>query len=94
MSLCNGIPVVGTSVAFEGMSLTNGREVLEADTAQGLADHIVTVYRDEQLWYRLSEAAVAHAKAEYSIEANKPLFERIVANVIRTRTKPLRGTIL
>jgi GT2 family glycosyltransferase len=83
MSMCNGIPVVGTAIAFEGMSLTNGVEMLAADDAQLMADHIVAAYGDEQLWYRLSDAAVARAQAEYSAEANIPLFERFIAKTAR-----------
>ncbi|MFN7472889.1 MAG: glycosyltransferase [Roseiflexaceae bacterium] len=79
MSMCNGIPVVGTAIAFEGMSLTNGVEMLAADAAIEMANHIVAAYSDEQLWYRLSDAAVARAQAEYSAEANIPLFERFIA---------------
>jgi glycosyltransferase involved in cell wall biosynthesis len=81
--MCNGIPVVGTAIAFEGMSLTNGVEMLAADDAQSMADHIVAAYGDEQLWYRLSDAAVARAQAEYSAEANIPLFERFIAKTAR-----------
>jgi hypothetical protein len=61
------------------MSLTNGVEMLAADDAQLMADHIVAAYGDEHLWYRLSDAAVARAQAEYSAEANIPLFERFIA---------------
>jgi glycosyltransferase involved in cell wall biosynthesis len=83
MSMCNGIPVVGTAIAFEGMSLTNGIEMLAADAALEMANHIVHAYSDEQLWYRLSDAAVARAHAEYSAEANIPLFRRIIARTAR-----------
>jgi glycosyltransferase involved in cell wall biosynthesis len=79
MSMCNGIPVVGTAIAFEGMSLTNGVEMLAADAAIEMANHIVAAYSDEELWYRLSDAAVARAQSEYSAEANIPLFERFIA---------------
>lgn len=85
MSMCNGIPVVGTTVAFEGMSLVDGLEMLCADDPQTFADHIVSAYTDEQLWYRLSDGAVSRAQREYSIEANMPLFQSIIDRVTTTR---------
>lgn len=72
MSMCNGIPVIGTTVAFEGMALQNGTEMLCGDTAKELAQHIISAYQNEALWYRLSDGAVARARREYSIESNIP----------------------
>ena len=46
-SLAIGVPVVGTSVAVEGMHLTDGQEVLVADDAPGLADAVVQLLTDE-----------------------------------------------
>ncbi len=85
MSMCNGIPVVGTTVAFEGMSLTHGTEMLRGDSAVDLARHIITAYRDEAVWYRLSDGAVARAQAEYSLESNIPLIERFIAKAVAAK---------
>lgn len=81
MSMCNGIPVVGTSVAFEGMALENGTEILCGDTAEALAAHIIAAYRDEALWYRLSDGAVARAQREYSIASNIPQLTEFISVV-------------
>jgi glycosyltransferase involved in cell wall biosynthesis len=81
MSMCNGIPVVGTTVAFEGMALTHGSEMLCGDTAELLAAHIVSAYQDEALWYRLSDGAVARALREYSIESNVAQITHFISTV-------------
>jgi GT2 family glycosyltransferase/glycosyltransferase involved in cell wall biosynthesis len=81
LSMCNGIPVIGTTVAFEGMSLVHGHEVLCADTASEFAEHLVAAYRDEALWNTLSNGAVARAQREYSISGNLQLFQSIIDRV-------------
>ena len=53
-ALSHGIPTVTTSVGVEGMPLVNGQDILFADTADEIADAVVKVYNDEQLWTSLS----------------------------------------
>ena len=53
-ALSHGIPTVTTSVGVEGMPLINGQDILFADTADEIADAVVKVYNDEQLWTSLS----------------------------------------
>ena len=48
------MPVVATSIAAEGMGLGNEDDVLVADTADRMAEQIVRVYNDGDLWRRLS----------------------------------------
>lgn len=81
MSMCNGLPVVGTTIAFEGMALRDGVEMLCADTAAAMAAHIIRAYTDEALWYQLSDQSVARARREYSLEANIPQLEQFIATV-------------
>ena len=51
-----GLPVVATSLAVEGMSLTDGENVLVADGAEAFASAVVKLYKDKPLWSRLSKA--------------------------------------
>jgi len=71
MSLSYGVPVVGTSVAFEGMGLRHEGEVLLGDTIEELAQAVCRLYTDEELWYRLSERGLAHVTGEYSVSVNR-----------------------
>lgn len=66
-----GLPVVATSVAVEGMSLTNGEDILIADTPQAFADALIEVYQSERLWERISDNGLATTRALYSTEAAK-----------------------
>ena len=64
-SLGTGVPVVGTTVATEGMHLADDRDVLIADDARGLADAVVRLLTDDQAWQRLSEAGKIAISAQF-----------------------------
>jgi glycosyltransferase involved in cell wall biosynthesis len=56
-SLSYGVPVVATSIAAEGAGLRHGENILIADTAEAMADQLIRLYDDADLWQRLSENA-------------------------------------
>jgi glycosyltransferase involved in cell wall biosynthesis len=58
-ALAAGLPVVGTPLAFEGMPLRHGEEVLVADDPERFAEAIARLERDEALWERLAAAGRA-----------------------------------
>jgi len=55
-ALSVGLPVVTTAIGAEGLDGADGEFVLVAEESQELADHVVRVYRDDELWRRLSRA--------------------------------------
>ena len=59
-SLCRGIPVVGTTIAFEGYDLGADQDSILADDAEGLAEAVLRVYRDHELWSVLSKRGRKH----------------------------------
>ncbi|MGW4593139.1 glycosyltransferase [Amycolatopsis thermoflava] len=64
-SLAAGVPVVGTTLAFEGMRLRDGVEVLVGDKAEEIAAGIVSLLTDDALWLRLSRAGQAAVAAQF-----------------------------
>jgi hypothetical protein len=46
--------VVGTSIAAEGMGLRHEENILVADKPRAMANEIVRLYGDADLWQRLS----------------------------------------
>jgi GT2 family glycosyltransferase/glycosyltransferase involved in cell wall biosynthesis len=70
-ALAAGLPVVGTTIACEGMGLTDGEDVLVADSPSHMADAIVSLYEDENLWHKLSESGRGLVRDRYSPEAIK-----------------------
>lgn len=53
-SLGYGVPCIATSVASEGIGLTNETNILIANTPQEIANAMVRVYESEKLWTSLS----------------------------------------
>jgi O-antigen biosynthesis protein len=64
-----GLPTVATTIAAEGMSLTNGENILIADSAGEYADAIVKLYNDVELWNRLSRNGLIFAENAWGAEA-------------------------
>ncbi|MGZ9203641.1 MAG: glycosyltransferase, partial [Nitrospira sp.] len=64
-----GVPCAGTSVAFEGMELEDGRDVVIADTAKDLAAGIAKLYQDKNLWQTLSDRGYTIVRDRYSFES-------------------------
>lgn len=67
-SMSHGVPVVATSIAAEGMYLTPETDVLVADDAAGLADAVVRLAGDDELWARLSENGRRSVREHFSFE--------------------------
>jgi glycosyltransferase involved in cell wall biosynthesis len=59
-------PVVGTSIALEGLGATVERDYLEADTAVGLAEQTIRLLQDRDLQQRLAQAGERFVTAHYS----------------------------
>jgi GT2 family glycosyltransferase len=53
-----GLPVVASSLAAEGMSLTDGENILIADDPESFMAAIVNLYESEEFWCRLSVGGV------------------------------------
>ena len=83
-----GVPVVATSLAVEGMSLADRREVMIADEANAFADALVELYQSEELWTRISERGLAMTKAAFSENAAK---NRLAELFRQHRAKPTRS---
>ncbi|MEQ1590628.1 MAG: glycosyltransferase [Gallionella sp.] len=77
-SLGHGVPVVGTSIAVEGMNLQEGEHILIADNAGAFAEAVLRVYTDTELWNRLSSGGVKRADELYSEHAGRLRIKRLM----------------
>jgi len=68
-ALSYGLPVVGTSVAAEGMGLTHGENILIADLPSDIANEIHALYINQNQWEVLSKNGVKYAGQRWGIEA-------------------------
>jgi len=66
-----GVPVVGTTIAFEGMGFEAGTEVLVSDAPSEFADLVVQAYSDRQRWSELSANGMQKVDMLYTEEAGK-----------------------
>lgn len=78
-SLSLGVPVVGTTVAIEGMHLVNGTHVLAADDAEGLAEAAVRLLTDDDAWKRLAEAGKAGIAAQFGPDVSRAALRDLLA---------------
>jgi glycosyltransferase involved in cell wall biosynthesis len=68
ISMSRGQPVVATPMAVEGMFAKAGRDVIIAETAEEFAAAVVRLYRDEELWNRVSANGVENVRRYFSVE--------------------------
>ena len=82
-ALTFGLPVITTEIGAEGFDLRDGENALivSPDAAQ-FASAIVSAYRDEELWHRLSVAASA-AIAPFSPKRVRTQLEALFASLER-----------
>jgi len=76
-SMSFGVPVVGTTLAVEGMGLTPDADVLVADAPGDFARKIVELYTSEPLWNRLSANGLAVTRRLYSVEAVRTVLQAL-----------------
>ena len=57
-SMAFGVPVVATSLAVEGMGLTDREDILVADKPEDFARALIELYESKELWTQLSENGI------------------------------------
>ena len=76
-----GLPVVATSLAAEGMSLTNGENVMVADGPEQFAEALVSLYQDEALWRHISHNGLQFAGKAWGAETAWEILTSILADL-------------
>ena len=74
-SMAFGVPVVATSLAVEGMGLTDHEDVLVADGPEDFARALIELYESEELWKRLSQNGISKTRDLYSTDAAREKLE-------------------
>ena len=68
ISMSRGQPVVATPAAVEGLHAVDGEDVLVASNAEDFAAAIVRLYRDKELWEKLSSGGLRNVEQYFSLE--------------------------
>jgi SAM-dependent methyltransferase len=66
MALASGTPVVTTSIGAEGLEVTDGDQVLVADSAAKFLAAVARVYNDAELWQKLVDNGRNHVEQTFS----------------------------
>ncbi|ULU25194.1 glycosyltransferase [Dyella terrae] len=69
MAMSFGLPVIATTTAVEGMSLTDGRDVLVADAPASFVNAYERLRDNEALWSSLSQHGLQNVQEHFSAEA-------------------------
>lgn len=78
MAMSFGLPVIATTIAVEGMQLSDGVDVLVADEASAFAEATVRLSGDASLWQRLSDHGLENVRQHFSIDAAAATLERVL----------------
>lgn len=78
MAMSHGLPVIATTIAVEGMQLTDGSDVLVADDPHAYAEAVMRLVRDASLWQRLSEQGMENVSRHFSAGAAAATLERML----------------
>ena len=82
-ALSYGLPVVGTSMAFEGMAVKHRSEVMIAKDAAAFAECINEVLSDDELWATLSTRGQASLAQAFSVDVARMQLAGLLAEVTR-----------
>ncbi|TWC34969.1 GT2 family glycosyltransferase [Pseudomonas sp. SJZ079] len=82
-----GLPVVATSLAAEGMSLSGDENILIADDAEQFSSAVVRLYQDESLWNRISQRGIDFAEKTWGGESAWKTLSLILAGVSINTTR-------
>ena len=79
-SMAFGVPVVATSLAVEGMELTDHEDILIADESEDFAWALIELYESEELWKRLSENGIRKTRSLYSTDTAREKLEPLFSD--------------
>jgi O-antigen biosynthesis protein len=78
-----GLPVIGTTIAFEGMIEMNDSDFHFADDPKKFAELINSVYSSESLWVKASEAGQRRVQETLSRDVAKAALINLIDSVAR-----------
>ncbi|WP_417481977.1 glycosyltransferase [Maricaulis sp.] len=84
-SMSFGLPTVVTTIAAEGMGLTEGQEVLIRDDPKEMAAAIVQLYRDKDVWTQLQDKSFDFVHRNFSTAAGRETLRHILSSASNRR---------
>jgi glycosyltransferase involved in cell wall biosynthesis len=81
-AMAKGCPVVSTQIGMEGLPVIDGEHFLQADTPTAIANHIVSLLRDDSLRKKLSLSARKLVEEEFGFHLAARVFEDICRDTV------------
>lgn len=78
-ALSAGVPLVGTTVALEGLNLRHGVHVLEANEAEAMADAVLQLDRSRLQWEELARQGREQVEQGWGAAANRERLRELLA---------------
>lgn len=78
MSMSHGLPVIGTPIAVEGMKLTDGLDVIVAETPGEFAGAYRRLRDEADVWTRLSDRSIDHVAEHFSVHSAREALRRAI----------------
>ena len=86
-TMAAGLPNVVTSLAAEGMALTDGKNILIADGAENFAERIKKIYGDEAIWDQISITGLKFAGENWGAQAAWRNLQAILTDLSFSRSR-------
>jgi polysaccharide biosynthesis protein PslH len=94
-ALARGLPIVSTTIGYEGIDLESGRHLLVGDTPAAFAEALIAILRDPALGARLAAAGRAVAEQVYDWRVVNPRIEQLyTAALVRAAAPPERAGLM
>jgi len=81
-SMACGTPVISTSLGCEGLDVTNGENIIIADTPDDFAQAVIQLLEYPGLRQSIGEIGEKFVERTYSLEANTAKLERLISDLI------------
>lgn len=94
-AMANGLPVVASKIAVEGMGLTNHENILVAENPEEYVQLILDIYNNSDLWEKISRNGVQYADnawgaSSYLNELDKIFKDLNISEVTKNTKYPIQ----
>lgn len=79
-SMSYGLPVVTTSIGAEGIELIDGENALIANDPEEFARKVILLYKDEEMWHKLSTNSLENVRNNYLYDVIKNKLKSVLDN--------------
>lgn len=78
-------PIVSTVVGAEGLEVTDGENILLADSAESFAERVISLLQDRELQAKLAQNGRALVEAKYGWDSLADKLDRFLQEVVQNR---------